>query len=296
MSDNQERNLEKMRQEFGKRHMSQEQVNALKDRMEQAKRDRRRLKFQSGMRKLTAVAAAVAIFVILPNTSPQVAHAMSGIPVIGKLVDVITFRDYNYSSDRHNAQVKVPEIVADGGENQENLQKSADEINAEIQEIANKFIAEFEEGLKFEEGYQDVIVNSEVVTTAKEYFTLKLDVYQGAGSGSQWNYYYTIDLSTGDRLALKDLFVDGADYITPISEDIKKQMRDQMAQDEDKVYWLDYEEVPAWNFEAITEETQFYVDANNNLVISFDEGEVAPMAMGIVTFTITPDVIADIRK
>lgn len=276
--------------------MSNAQVNAMKDRMEQAKRDRRKVKFQTGMRKLTLVAAAVAIFVILPNTSAQVAHAMSGIPVIGKLVDVITFRDYNYTGDRHNAQIKVPGLVTDGGEHQENFQQSVDEINAEIQKIAEPFIAEFEENLKYEWGYQDIVVDSEVVATTEEYFTLKLIVYQGAGSGMQWNYFYTIDLETGDRLALKDLFAPGADYITPISENIKEQMREQMAQDENVTYWLDYEKVPEWNFETITDETQFYVDENNNIVISFDEGEVAPMYMGVVTFTIPSEVIADIRK
>ena len=85
----------------------------------------------------------------------------------------------------------------------------------------SEVIAEFEANMQDQEGYQDVVVKSEILATQADYFTLKLICYQGAGSGYQWNYYYTIDLNTGERLQLKDLFQDGADYITPISESIK---------------------------------------------------------------------------
>ena len=141
-----------------------------------------------------------------------------------------------------------------------------------------------------------MIVKSEVVSTTQDYFTLKLICYQGAGSGAEWNYYYTIDLNTGERLQLKDLFYEGADYITPISENIKEQMKEQMAVDENKIYWLDDPEVPEWNFEHITDETAFYLNENGNIVISFNEGDVAPMYMGVVTFEIPDEVVRDIRK
>ena len=110
--------------------------------------------------------------------------------------------------------------------------------------------------------------------------------YQAAGSGYEMDYYYTIDLKTGERLALKDLFKEGSDYITPISENIKSQMRGQM----------DDTEVPEWNFTSINDDTSFYINADGNLVISFNEGDVGPMSMGVVEFTIPHDVIADILK
>lgn len=56
-------------------------------------------------------AAAIAAFVILPNTSPSVAYAMEQIPLLGNLIEVVTFRDYQYSSDRNNADVNVPKLV-----------------------------------------------------------------------------------------------------------------------------------------------------------------------------------------
>lgn len=247
----------------------------------------------------TLTAALAAAFIILPNTSSTVAYAMEQIPVIGQLVKVVTFRDYEYESERHNANVEVPEIVLEeeinNSDTQETLEKSLDEINAEIQSITDEIVEDFETYLEDEEGYQDVIVKSEVLTTIDECFTLKLICYQGAGSGYQWNYYYTIDLSTGERLALKDLFIENADYITPISENIKEQMQAQMSADENVYYWLN-DEIEEWNFKTITEETSFYVNENGNVVIGFDEGEVAPMYMGAVEFEIPSSVLIDIRK
>lgn len=275
MKDKQ-KEIEMCRQVYEQPHMSEEQLQKMKDRIEEAKMDNRRgLK---KMRAATVAAAAVAAFIILPNTSAGVAHAMEQIPEI------------------------VPKSVTDtvveesADEVQTTLQKSADEINAEIQQISDQFIKEFEDNLKMEGGYQNVMVKSEIVSTTQDYFTLKLICYQGAGSGAEWNYYYTIDLNTGERLQLKDLFKEGADYITPISENIKEQMREQMASDENKMYWLDDAEVEEWNFKQITDDTAFYLNEKGNIVISFDEGDVAPMYMGVVTFEIPEDVVKDIRK
>ena len=300
--------LEACKRTYEQPHMSSEQLQAMKDRIEVAKMENRReVKKKNGAIKAAfAAAAVVAAFVILPNTSAGVAHAMEQIPVIGKLVEVVTFRNYQYEDERNQADIEVPEIVPQSVTDtvaeesatgvQENLQKSADEINAEIQKISDQFVKEFEENLQTEGGYQDVIVKSEVVSTTQNYFTLKLICYQGTGSGAEWNYYYTIDLNTGERLQLKDLFLEGADYITPISENIKEQMKEQMAADENKIYWLDDPEVPEWNFDHITDETAFYLNENGNIVISFNEGDVAPMYMGVVTFEIPDEVVRDIRK
>ena len=153
----------------------------------------------------------------------------------------------------------------------------------------------FEENLKYEEGYQDIVVKSEIIETTEEYFTIKLLCYQGAGSGAEWDYYYTIDLQTGERLELANLFVEGADYKAVISENIKAQMQEQMDADENVYFWLN-DEMEAFNFQSITDETAFYLNADGEIVISFNEGDVAPMYMGVVTFTIPEEVVESIRK
>lgn len=302
--ENREEKWDQMKQEYKEHAMSERQVSEMKKKIEQAKKENRKERSRHLWRNVATAAAAVVVLVsVLPNTSASVAYAMSRVPFLSRWVEVVTFRDYKYSTDRHNADIEVPEIsiATEATEStdtdvSEKIQKTTDEINAEVQTITDEIIQEFEKNKMDEEGYQDMMVKSEVLATTDRYFTLKLICYQGAGSGSEWDYYYTIDLSTGERLQLADLFRDGSDYLTVISENIKQQMRDQMEADEMVFYWVDYDEVPAWNFTSITDDTSFYLNENDEVVICFNEGDVAPMYMGCVQFVIPADVLADIRK
>ncbi len=303
--------LKDLKQKYQEPHMSERQVDMMKKSIQKAKQENKTNIHKNTWIKTACAAAAVAAFLILPNTSANIAYAMEQIPLLGNLVKVITFRDYQYDTERHHADIVVPEIVSDEPIEQstafetlpehttdsisEHFEKSAEEINAEIQSITESFLTEFEQGLAYEENYQDITITSEVVSTTPNYFTLKLICIQDAGSGTVWNHYYTIDLNTGKRMELRDLFVDNADYITPISENIKVQMKEQMAADEMITYWLD-SDVEAWNFKQITAETAFYINENGNLVISFNEGDVAPMYMGVVTFEIPNEAISSILK
>lgn len=299
-NESMEEELQVLKRNYQKPQMSKNQLERLRKKMEEADMaNRRENSKKRAIRFGAAAAAIVGAFLILPNTSADIAHAMEQIPIIGQLVEVVTFRDYSYETDRNMADIEVPEIKLDGqaadSEVEEKLERSTEEINAEIQKITDGLIEEFEANLEYEEGYQDVIVKSEILATEADYFTLKLICYQGAGSGYQWNYYYTIDLNTGERLQLRDIFQEGADYITPISENIKEQMQAQMDADEQVYYWLN-DEIEDWNFKAITDETSFYMNDKGNVVIGFDEGEVAPMYMGAVEFEIPAEVLQGIRK
>lgn len=292
--------LQALQKEYMAPQMSEERVEELRMRIEEAKRDNRRALNRTRYMRVAATAAAMFIsFVALPNTSSVIAHAMEQIPIIGKLVQVVTFREYEYISDRNVADVEVPEIKLDEqmdkNEVVKKLERTTDEINVEIQNITDELVKQFETHVEDEKGYQEIIVKSNVLATTQDYFTLKLFCYQGAGSGYQWNYYFTIDLNSGERLQMQDIFKDGADYITPISENIKEQMQAQMAEDDMVRYWLD-QEIEEWNFKTITDETAFYLNESGNVVICFNEGDVAPMYMGAVEFEIPAEVLSDIRR
>lgn len=294
--------LLKLKTEYHDLRMSDRQIEELKRQMERGKQDRNRVRRKKAViRRASAAAACVALFMLLPNTSANVAHAMSRIPLLGRLVDVVTYRDYSYEDERHNAQITVPEIVVQlpaAGEEvpevQENMARTAEEINAQMRQISEQLIAEFEENLKSEDGYQNMTVDSEIVSSTENYFALKLICYQAVGSGAEWDYFYTVDLNTGKQLLLSDLFTAGADFVTPVSNNIKEQMKAQMAEDPSKVYWVDNADMKEWNFEAITEETSFYLNDQGNLVICFNEGDVAPMYMGCVEFVIPKEAVENI--
>ena len=317
--------IEDLKKEYEEIRMSEVQVNAFKQSIEKAKKDNRRIK-QIRVWKMagTAVAAVLITFIVLPNTSAGVAHAMAKIPFLGNMVRVVTFRDYDYDSETQIANVDVPKIeleetvvedagivtadftgegsaVYSGEERMEDgsdasaLKETINGINADIDELTEQIIADFKKDVEEENGVKEVIVSHEVIATPEQYFTLKLMHYEASADGAEKIYYYTIDLATGERLALEDLFVEDADYIAVISREIIRQMRERMEADANVAYWLD-EEIDDWNFKEITGETQFYINENNNVVISFNEGDVAPMYMGVETFEIPAEVLEGIRK
>ena len=94
---------------------------------------------------------------------------------------------------------------------------------------------------------------------------------------------------------MPDLFRADSDYIDVISDNIKEQMKSQMAADENVRYWLD-SDMPEWDFTSITDNTSFYLNQNNEVVVCFNEGDVAPMSMGCPEFVIPNEVLAGIRK
>ena len=233
---------------------------------------------------------------VLPNTSQTAAAAMQQIPLLGNLFKITTIREYQVDEERNMANVKVPlvetQITGDGEAADqgtvEQAKATVDAINFDIEEETNKLIDEFKESMKNEEGYQDIYIDSKVLTDNDRLFSLELILYQGAGSGYEQHKHYTVDKLTGKELTLKDLC--GDDYVNTISEEVKEQMRAQMAADETVKYWLDDPDVPEWNFDKIAEDQDFYVNAEGHVVICFNEYDVAPGSMGCVEFTMPQTV------
>lgn len=297
-----------MKQSYNQQTMPEDEVKRMQTRIMEAKMVNRAESRRKVAKVGLSLAAAVAIVLfVLPNTSQSIAYAMSKVPVIGKVVEVATIREYKYDDGKSEADVEVPEISVtastEDGEEAENdaelseqLEATTKDINEQIALITDRIVAEFKANTKDDVGYQNVMVKSEVIESTEDYFTLKLICYQGAGSGAEWDYYYTIDLSTGEQMKLSDLFVEDSEYLKLISDNIKEQMRQQMEEDPDVSYWVDEEEIPEWNFEEITEDVNFYLNKDENIVICFDEGEVAPMYMGCVEFEIPKEVTEGIRK
>ena len=305
-----EQRLKKLQQDIKEKYeipeLSMEQVERLKLKMEQAKRKNRRDRIgRVGMRMAAAAAGVVLVLFVLTNTSKTVAMAMQQIPLLGEFVKIITVRNYEYEDERHYADINVDQLIVSALPELEyvdehvkaELKKTADTINADIQQVTLELVEQFEQDVQENYGPEEILVESEVIPTTADYFVIKLLCYQSSGSGYQWNYYYTIDLTTGKQISLADLFMDGEDYITPISENIIAQMCQQMAEDPGKIFDIDAEDGHSADIAGVLRERQsFYVNERGNVVISFDEGEVAAMYMGPLEFEIDSEVIENIRK
>lgn len=272
----------------------------LKEQMEEtimrAKQEKRNMKKGRMWKNVASAAAVFAVLLVLPNTSQTVAAAMHEIPLLGDFFQVVTIREYQVENEKNSAEVKVPEVKTDEAaleavgsntdEAAELAKESAAIINFDVQKVTDELIAEFKEAMEEqgENGYQELYIDSEVLTDNEKWFSLELVLYQGAGSGYERQKHYTVDKTTGKLAELSDFY--GESYVETVSEKIKVQMQEQMEADENIMYWLDNEEVSEWNFKEISEEQDFYVNAEDQVVICFDEYEVAPGYMGCVEFVL----------
>ena len=277
-------------------------------------------------RSAWTAAAAMIVLIALPNTNVQIAHAMENIPVLGGFFRLVTVRQYNYSDENHDAEIELAQITygedgegtpvgevavgaaapdnadvgnAEGAGQEAGVAKLSEEgvqeINQDMETTVDELIRQFEDTLS-EEGYHGLHVSQEVVTDNAQYYTVKLSALETEASGYEHNQFYTIDKQTGNVVALADLFAEGSNYISVISENIKTQMREQMVADEDVIYFLDDEDMTEFNFQSITEQTNFYFNESGELVIAFDEYEVAPGYMGAPEFVIPQKVTAGLLK
>ena len=131
-----------------------------------------------------------------------------------------TSNEYQYSDEQHSADVNVPALTITPESEEGAAEKAAQvikNINAEIAAIAEKYITDFKNGLG-SDNHQDVKINYEVLNANDHYFTLRLICYTASGDSSEVDYYYTVDLSTGERVQLSDLFMAGSNYITILAE------------------------------------------------------------------------------
>jgi hypothetical protein len=294
--------------------------------IDRARMEKKRAEHARRRSAWTAVAAAVVVMIALPNTNIQIAHAMENIPLLGGFFRLVTVRQYNYSDENHNAEVELAQInygedagegasvgevaaapegtaagnVEGASDGQEaavaNLSEDGVEaVNQNMEATVEELIRQFEDTLS-EEGYHGLHVTQEIVTDNERYYTVKLSVLETEASGYEHNQFYTIDKQTGNVVTLEDLFAEGSDYISAISENIKTQMQEQMAADEGVIYFLDNDDMPEFNFQGITEQTNFYFNEKDELVIAFDEYEVAPGSMGTPEFVIPQEVTAAILK
>ncbi|WP_261306105.1 RsiV family protein [Paenibacillus andongensis] len=239
-----------------------------------------------------AAAAAAIIFVTGINTSPALAHALSEVPIVGDLVKVLTFREYKFNDGTYKANVEVPSIT--------NLDNKTleDTLNTKYLEEGKKLYTDFTiemEQLKQNGGGHLGVDSGYVIKTDNDQIlSVGRYVVNTVGSSSTTFKYDTIDKKKQLLITLPSLFKDDA-YIRVISENIKEQMKEQMKLDPKKIYWVEgvSNEVNSY-FKAITKDQNFYINANGQLVLSFQKYEVAPGYMGVVEFIIPTLVLSDV--
>ncbi|MFQ9514920.1 MAG: RsiV family protein [Eubacterium sp.] len=281
--------FEQLKREYKNVEIPQEGKERMQIAIEKAKADKVMFSHRKNMYKWLIATAAMLVLLILPNTNETIADSMQNIPVIGNLFKVITLREYNYDDGHNSMSVKVPKI-----ENESNINlDSVEQINAEVKEYEDKLIAQFKKDIT-KSGYNGLNVSYKKITDTEKWFTLEFDVTETKASGYEFRRYYHVNKTTGKIVTLQDLFQKDSDYVTVISDEIKRQMQEQMRGGEG-VYFIEDNGISD-GFKRIKKNQNFYFDDRGNLVIVFDEYVVAPGSMGITEFKISPNIISSILK
>lgn len=290
--------LENMKHDYERIPVPDHLREKVDDAISEAKKEKNQMEKQKITQYIGRIAgsaaAALIVITILTNANASVAHAMTKIPVIGAIAEIVTFREYQNTENNMEADIKIPEVSVKD-ESGSVLEESTETINKSIEEYTNEIIRRYESDVDAAggEGHMDVELDYSVITDNDRLFSIRFDQLLVMASGAQMVKIYHIDKNTGEMIGLSGLFKEGADYAKPISDNIKEQMKSQMEADEMATYWLD-SDTPEWNFETVTADTTFYINESGKLVIVFDEYEVAPGYMGSVEFEIPTEVIADI--
>ncbi|MEE3481263.1 MAG: RsiV family protein [Lachnospiraceae bacterium] len=248
----------------------------------------------STVAKFAGMAAAfVLVFTaVLANASATTSYAVGRIPVLGPIAKVMTFRSFEDQTNDMSATVETPVITDEQG----NTDGKAAEANAELKAYTDKVIEDYKALVAETSGQAkaSVEVSSETVTDTDKLLILELSTTETAADSGTFVKTYAIEKVTGNIINLSDMFAAGTDYQTLLTAEIQRQMREKMAADPDNtVYFLD-SDMPEYDFTSLAADQSFYINTDGNLVIVFDEGQVAPMYMGVQEFEIPQEVMAGV--
>ena len=279
MNNIDQKNIQDLKGEYMDIRIPEHGLQEMQKRIEAAKRDKRTYKRQKCVRRFCGAVAAALVLFVLPNTSAGLAHAMGNIPILGGLFQVITIREYRYEDEKHLIMAKVPQVEVDGEE--------LETLNVEMTEYLERLLQEFRSNMS-EEAYQALEIDYTVITDTDQWFTLELCAVETAASGYEFRKYYHIDKNTDKIVGIMDLLQNDDKRVQAVSQEISRQMQSQIEED-GAFYYLKNQEEPD-GFEVISQEQNFYFNSEGQLVIVFDEYNVAPGSEGCPEFVIEDHV------
>ncbi|MBQ6836843.1 MAG: DUF3298 domain-containing protein [Clostridia bacterium] len=269
--------INRMKEEYNEIKAPQSMYKAMGELI--AKRARWRMMIN---RAVKTAAMLVLVFAISLNMLPDTAKAMMDVPVLGGIVKVFTLGRYTSSENGKEIDVVTPQF---GGMIDEDMQE---ELNKKFRENAKILIEAAENNA--EEGFRGTYADYEVKTDNENILAVDLYVENVEGSASVTHDFYTIDKKAGKVIEFNSLFRDGTDFVAVIDEYITVEMERVNAESPDTF------DIGENGFETIGNEPKFYISESGNIVICFDEYEVASGSTGSPEFEIPNEIVKDILK
>ncbi|WFD09634.1 RsiV family protein [Tepidibacter hydrothermalis] len=242
------------------------------------------------IRTLTTAACICVVFVGLINTNKAFAANLLDVPVIGDIVNLVTIDKMALYDKYREINIEVPSIE---GLEDNDVQ---DEINRILKERA---IAVYDKALenskKIEEDSKNAgfltfmpeIVDQSytLIRNSDDILSFKVVTTQIKASGYETADFYNVDLKNSKVLNISDLFDKNYNYIRVINNEIVMKMKEKIEK-EDAGYFPE-------EFKTIDDKTNFYINENGNLVIVFNEYEIAAGYMGMPEFIIDSSIFGN---
>ena len=252
--------------------------------LENNKKDWRRN--MKNMKKWYASAAAVGLIIVSVNASSTFAKSLENIPVIGNIIRVVNFNNYRIDKDGMDVSISLPEVSSDNKDLEYKLNKEFEKEGKEAYKKYEAEVAELEKEGKTTHKSAEMWTES-IAENAK---TVSVAIYntETEASAATSRKIYNIDKKDKTILTLEGMFGNN-DYVDVLSKNILSQMKERTKKDSNDVYFVD-------NTFKIKKDQPFYINDKGELVICFDEYEVAPGSAGLVEFVIPSNVVSKLMK
>lgn len=252
--------------------------------IENNKKDWRRN--MKNMKKWYASAAAVGLIIVSVNASSTFATSLENIPVIGNIIKIVNFNNYRINKDGMDVSISLPEVSSDSKDLEYKLNK---EFEKEGKEAYKKYEAEV---AKLEKEGKTTHKSADIwsETIAENDKTASIAIYNTEieASAATSRKIYNINKEDKTVLTLEGMFGNN-DYVDVLSKNILSQMKERTKKDSNDVYFVD-------NTFKIKKDQPFYINNKGELVICFDEYEVAPGSTGLVEFVIPSNIVSKLMK
>ncbi|GAA0182449.1 hypothetical protein SH2C18_48270 [Clostridium sediminicola] len=241
-------------------------------------------------RVLASAACICAIFVSLVNVNKVFAANLLDIPVISNIVNLVTFDKMALYDEYRHISIEIPSIEGLEDTNVQEeinqiLKKRAITVYDKAFENSEKIKKESQEAGFLTSIPETIEQNFKLIRNSDDLLSFMVITTEIAASASETGYYYNVDLKNSKLLTLEDLFNKNYDYINVINNEIILQMNEKNKK-EDAAFFIDY-------FKTIDNNANFYINEDGNLVIVFNEYEIAAGYMGMPEFIIDTSTFGD---
>lgn len=234
-------------------------------------------------KSMGAVASFALVAIIALNSVPAFAQTMMKNPYLKNVVNVLTFGRFQFDSDEgYSADIKTAGV--EGLENTELEELINKELSKNATTIKDKFI---EDVVAFKTTYGNknvnhgVVLDYDVKTNNNDYLSIDVILTTTDASAAEEHYFYTIDKKSEKIIVLEDVCN---------KDNAKKIILDEMKrrnQEENGAYFMPDDELAGFETtQALNNIEKFYINENGNVVICFNEGEIAANSMGSPEFEI----------